>query len=78
MSAADARHWIEGFEAAAVADRRVRATTVTTPNRALSLALPLITAARTALAASPALAVRRTREDEAVRRLWNGLRHPRP
>jgi len=74
MSARDARRWIHGFEAAAAADRRTGGTTAGGASRALSLALPLITAARRALAANTDLSARRAREDEAVRHLWTLLR----
>jgi len=74
LSAEDARRWIDGFDAAAAADRRAGRSSLVDPTRALSLALPLIVAARRALAADPRLGARRTHEDEAVRRLWTRLR----
>ena len=72
LSAEDARRWIDGFDAAAAADRRAGRSSLVDPTRALSLAL--IVAARRALAADPRLGARRTHEDEAVRRLWTRLR----
>jgi len=79
MSAQDARRWIGGFEAAAAADRRSKATTRLSATQAFELALPLIAAARRALAANLRLQAMRDREDDAVRSVWARLRrHLRP
>lgn len=74
VRAQEVRRWIAGFEAAAAADRDAARGTPGEPDRAFGLALALIAEARRALAANPRLEARRSREDDAARRVWARLR----
>jgi hypothetical protein len=72
--ATDVRKWLARFDAAAAIDRSTRAGHPPDIAWSLGVSLPLIDAARAALANAPALSARRASEDAAVREIWARLR----
>ena len=74
LRAADARRWLQGFEAAGRADREAKRAQGPRPEWSISLALSQIDAARTAAGGRPLLDPRRADQDEAVRQVWARLR----
>jgi hypothetical protein len=74
VTAADARRWLQGFEAAGRADNEARRAQGPRPEWSIALALSLIDAARAVSQAQPLLEARRTRQDDIVRDVWARLR----
>jgi hypothetical protein len=74
LTAADARRWLQGFEAAERADREAKRAQGPRPEWSIALALSLIDAARAAARERPLLDPRRAAQDETVRQVWARLR----
>lgn len=78
VTAADARRWLQGFEAADHADREARRAQGPRPEWAIRLALSLIDTARLAAGGRPLVDPRRAQQDAAVRAVWDRLRSKLP
>ena len=74
LTAADARRWLQGFEAADRADRDAKRKQGPRPEWSVALALSLLKAAQLAANGRPLLDPRRAAQDEAVRQIWDRLR----
>jgi hypothetical protein len=74
LTAADARRWLQGFEAAERADHEARRRQGPRPEWSIALALSLFDAARTAASGGSLVDPRRAQQDEAVRHTWHRLR----
>jgi hypothetical protein len=74
VTAADARRWLQGFEAAERADNEAKRAQGPRPEWSIALALSLIDAARAVSQPQPLLEARRTRQDDIVRDVWARLR----
>ena len=74
LTAADARRWLKGFEAAEQADREEKRSQGPRPEWSIALALSLIDAALAAAPEWPLLDPRRSTQDETVRHVWARLR----
>ena len=74
VKAADARRWLQGFEAAERADNEAKRAQGPRPEWSIALALSLIDAAAAVSQAQPLLEVRRTAQDDTVRDVWARLR----
>ena len=74
LTAADARRWLQGFEAAERADREEKRVRGPRPEWSIALALSLLDSARAAAPEWPLVDPRRTAQDEAVRQVWARLR----
>lgn len=68
------RHWIQGFEAIAQADRERLRQQGPRPEWSIPVALSLIEAARAAGSGTRVLDPGREAADEAVRKVWERLR----
>ena len=73
MRAADARRWLEDFEAAERVDREAKREQGPRPEWSIRVAMSLIESARTA-AAGPVIDPRRGADEETVRDVWSRLR----
>ena len=74
LTTADARRWLQGFEAAERVDREAMRARGPRPEWSIALALSLIDAARAAAEARSLLDARRTGQDDRVREVWARLR----
>lgn len=74
VTAADARRWLGGFEAAERADREEKRRQGPRPEWSIALALSLLNAARLAARGRSLVDPRRDEEDAAVRAVWSRLR----
>jgi hypothetical protein len=73
LTTADARRWLQRFDAAERADRDARRSLGPRPQWSIALALSLLDAART-VSGGAVVDPRRAQQDEAVRRTWQRLR----
>jgi hypothetical protein len=74
LTPAEARRWVQGFEAAERADIEARRRAGPRPEWSITLALSLLRAARLAAGNRSLVDPRRAGEDEAVRAIWSRLR----
>ena len=74
LTAAEARRWLQRFEAVDRADREAKRAQGPRPDWSIALALSLIDAARAAAREWPLLDPRRPAQDETVRQVWTRLR----
>jgi hypothetical protein len=74
LTRVDAQRWLDGFEQAARADGEMKRRQGPRPEWSITLALSLIQAARTAAGGHLPSDPRRTRDEEAVRQVWERLR----
>ena len=74
LTGADARRWLERFEAAERADREAKRREGPHPVQSIALPLSIMSAARVAARGQSLLDPRRAEEDEAVRTVWARLR----
>jgi hypothetical protein len=74
LTAADARRWLAGFDAAARADREEKRRQGARPEWAIAVSLSLLRAARLAAGDRPLSAPTREAQLEAVRATWDRLR----
>ena len=74
MTQAEARLWLEGFEAADRADRNAKRREGPRTERSVALFLSVLAAARLAAHGRPLADPRRAEQDEAVRATWERLR----
>jgi adenosine deaminase len=74
LTAADARRWLEDFEAADRADIEARRRAGAQPARSIALSLSLLHAARLAAGGRLPIDPRRQAREEAVRAVWERLR----
>lgn len=73
-AAPDVRRWLEGFEAARLADLAAARAAGPRPERSIRLSLSLLHAARAAAGGKYPVDPRRSAEHEAVQRTWHRLR----
>lgn len=73
-AAPDVRRWLEGFEAARLADQAARRAAGPMIERSVRLSLSLLQAARAAAGGKYPVDSRRSAEHEAVQRTWQRLR----
>ena len=78
LTAADARRWLQGFEAADRADREAARALGPRPAWSIRLAVSLIDTARLAAGGRPLVDPRRAQQDAAVRADWDRLRSKFP
>jgi hypothetical protein len=74
LTAADARRWLQGFEAAEHADREAKRRQGPRPAWSIALALSLLRAARLAADGRSLVDPRRAEQDDALRAVWDRLR----
>ena len=74
MTAADARRWLEGFEAAARVDREEKRRQGPNPQWAIAISLSLLRAARLAAGDAPLSTPTHEKQAEGVRVVWDRLR----
>jgi hypothetical protein len=74
LTAADARRWLDNFEAADRADIQERRLEGPQPARAIALSLSLLRAAHLAAGGRLPVDPRRQAQEEAVRIVWETLR----
>ena len=74
LTAADARRWLQGFEAAEQADREEKRMQGPRPDWSIALSLSLLKAAQVATGGRSLIDPRQDEQDEAVRRVWDRLR----
>jgi hypothetical protein len=75
-AAPDVRRWLEGFEAARLADQAARRAAGPMIERSIRLSLSLLQAACAAAGGKYPVDPRRSAEHEAVQRTWHRLRAP--
>jgi hypothetical protein len=74
LAPADARRWLQGFDAAERADIEARRRAGPRPEWSIALSLSLLHAARLAAGNRSLVDPRRAAQDEAVRAIWARLR----
>ncbi len=74
VTAAEAKRWLAGFDAAEQADRVEKRRQGPRPEWSIALAVSLFNAARVAAGDRPLADPRREQEDDAVRAVWSRLR----
>jgi hypothetical protein len=73
-TSADARKWLEGFDAAERAEREVKRARGPQRDWSITVATSLIDGARLAASSRPLVDPRRAVVDENVRQIWSRLR----